>query len=434
MFITRKLNGPDQSSIGAAQHTSLLHPAGGRGGAAVITGGHHWSEKLMAIADLHHEAENLAGRHDIFMSQNAFYRWRRVVNIASLKACYVDLDYYNVPSLAHSTPEAVAQYVLLCLDDEGVPQPSYILFTGRGLLCTWLIEPLPASALERWTAVQRKLATVLTTHGADRRALDAARVFRLAGTINGKSGKTVRLVWPKHQEPYRYTFDDFAFEVLDLTREEISSRKKRKTNRRTDRKLSNKSKKSLSITTWWEAVLADLRRLRQHRWPNGLPPGHRNDWLFLACLAMSFVVPQSMLRRECQGLASEAGSGWTSHEIDQHVSAVLRRTAAAGRGETGQWEGQKIDPRYRYSAATIIFMLNITGDEMRQAGLRALIDRDRRRELKGVAEAERRRRNGQLDRASYLETVRAGSASAERPWEALGISRSTWYRRGKPSK
>lgn len=33
-----------------------------------------------------------------------------------------------------------------------------------------------------------------------------------------------------------------------------------------------------------------------------------------------------------------------------------------------------------------------------------------------------------LPRAEYL----ANSLSRSKPWEALGISRATWYRRGKP--
>jgi hypothetical protein len=56
---------------------------------------------------------------------------------------------------------------------------------------------------------------------------------------------------------------------------------------------------------------------------------------------------------------------------------------------------------------------------------RKQLDKLRRREH----EAAKRRERGAKPRADY----EANSAEQLRPWEALGISRRTWYRRGKPS-
>jgi hypothetical protein len=53
----------------------------------------------------------------------------------------------------------------------------------------------------------------------------------------------------------------------------------------------------------------------------------------------------------------------------------------------------------------------------------------RRREKNRAAEAAKRRARGVCPRQKY----EAGSISREKPWEALGISRATWYRHGKPS-
>ena len=46
----------------------------------------------------------------------------------------------------------------------------------------------PVAALPRWRSVQRHLAGVLLTLGADRGALDACRILRLPGTTNSRSG------------------------------------------------------------------------------------------------------------------------------------------------------------------------------------------------------------------------------------------------------
>ena len=78
---------------------------------------------------------------------------------------------------------------------------------------------------------------------------------------------------------------------------------------------------------------------------------------------------------------------------------------------------------------TIIELLDITPEE--QAQLQVLISPEVRRARHREKERERTRRTGKVrqDRQTYLATHRD---NAERPWETLGISRSTWYRKGKP--
>jgi hypothetical protein len=54
---------------------------------------------------------------------------------------------------------------------------------------------------------------------------------------------------------------------------------------------------------------------------------------------------------------------------------------------------------------------------------------ERRRQKARQRDRERRRRNGAKPRTEYEDY----SISSTRPWEALGMSRRTWYRRGKPT-
>ena len=64
--------------------------------------------------------------------------------------------------------------------------------------------------------------------------------------------------------------------------------------------------------------------------------------------------------------------------------------------------------------------------------LRTLISRDmateRRRDRDRKRDEARRRAAGAVDRATY----EANSASRQKPWESLGMSRASWYRAGKP--
>ncbi|QND14269.1 hypothetical protein HB775_10560 [Rhizobium leguminosarum bv. trifolii] len=59
---------------------------------------------------------------------------------------------------------------------------------------------------------------------------------------------------------------------------------------------------------------------------------------------------------------------------------------------------------------------------------RAKLQKEKRRQRDQARKEEQRRAAGGLSRADYL----ANSFSQARPWEAFGISRRTWERRGKP--
>jgi hypothetical protein len=55
--------------------------------------------------------------------------------------------------------------------------------------------------------------------------------------------------------------------------------------------------------------------------------------------------------------------------------------------------------------------------------------KDRKRERDRKRQEERRRQAGRKDRASYVSE----SLSTSKPWQALGMSRRTWYRKGCPA-
>ena len=112
------------------------------------------------------------------------------------------------------------------------------------------------------------------------------------------------------------------------------------------------------------------------------------------------------------------------------MSAVIRRALMAARGETVEWQGQQWDPRYRFTNETIIELLQITPEEQRQ--LSTIWSDDVRREKNRKRKEAERRAAGVRPREEYLAEVKANSLKAQKPWEKLGMSRATWYRKGKP--
>ena len=209
----------------ASQHGALLHGGflgGGVGHVAVATRGpgEGWREKAYAACELAEVLPYYAGRDDVYISTQRFWGWRRIARLAQCGALAVDVDFHKVESLRESHPLGVLEDCRVALERARMPQPSIAIASGRGLHLLWLHKPIPRAALPRWNACQRELWRVLKPLGADRRALDAARVLRLVGTRHSGAGVTVEALTPAPQGEVWY-FDDLADEVLPYTRAEI---------------------------------------------------------------------------------------------------------------------------------------------------------------------------------------------------------------------
>lgn len=122
--------------------------------------------------------------------------WRKTKNVRWLNAAWVDCDCYNV-----GATWAAAVGVVQGMQDEGlIPPASFLVRSGRGLWLLWLLRGEADSSLgeraytrnvQLWAKVQNELASRLRILGADTTAGDAARVARVPGSVNTKSGTRV---------------------------------------------------------------------------------------------------------------------------------------------------------------------------------------------------------------------------------------------------
>ena len=149
---------------------------------------------------------------DVYYSQNTFYRpQRRIENIRQLRSLYVDIDCHT----KGYTPDWVLGKLELEQFRQSIPEPNLAIFSGRGIVLIWLIEPVSYHALPLWNAIQNYLLEQLKDVGADSKAIDAARVFRLAGSVNSKNGAIVHV---DYRHDYKYILRDIQFDYLpDLT-------------------------------------------------------------------------------------------------------------------------------------------------------------------------------------------------------------------------
>ena len=243
----------------------------------------------------------------------------------------------------------------------------------------------------------------LSLVGALKAALDATRVFRLVGTINGKAGQPVMALTPVGTV---WDFEALAYEILPMTRGELSDLRVQRALRRPETGLTDPKppQKGFTTATLWEARLSDLQRLRDLRWWGALPPGHRDLWLFLAINAMAWLTdsPQ-VLYREAWALAQEV-SPWPEGEVQSRMQAIFKRAKMAHAGQKISWQGREIDPRYHFKNQTIMEWLEITAEEER--AMQTLISADEHRRRHREAERERTYRTGKVaqTRSEYLQT------------------------------
>src|SRR5215212_3120653 len=180
----------------------------------------HWHQDSYLVEELYEVLPAYGGLDDVYISQNRFYGARRTTRLAELSAMYADLDYYKIPGLDGMHPLAVMDLAFEELQRARIPRPSLVVATGRGLALVWRHEPVPRATLSKWKLCQDHIFEALRGLGADPSARDAARVLRLVGSRNSKSGTTVQAIWEDHGES-TWDFGDLADEILPLTREKL---------------------------------------------------------------------------------------------------------------------------------------------------------------------------------------------------------------------
>ena len=132
---------------------------------------------------------------NLYMSPNSFFiPQRKIENIRHLNALYVDIDYYSIKELKNLDHEYIIGMVENNYFKDGlIPQPSFIMFTGKGLAIYWLIEPAPSGVLPLWNAIQRHFLSILSDIGSDDKSIDSARVMRLAGSRHEETQERAKL-------------------------------------------------------------------------------------------------------------------------------------------------------------------------------------------------------------------------------------------------
>lgn len=189
---------------------------------------------------------------DLYCTLNTFITPdRRIETLRYMNALYIDIDCYKL----NMRKESVLFFLENDFYNSVIPVPSLIVDSGRGLYLIWLLERVPSQAINLWKAMQYYLYNALKEFGADRAALDAARVLRVIGSYNMKSDSVVKVI---EYNNMRYSLKELKNEYLP----EIKTNKDKE-----DKKKSKKGKlvHIFNIFALYKSRMVDLLKLAELR-------------------------------------------------------------------------------------------------------------------------------------------------------------------------
>lgn len=360
---------------------------------------------------------------DTYLSVNEFYGWRSTSLLKSLRANFVDID------LGRAATQFDVDDAHDALASAGMPWPSAVVFSGRGLHLYWCLQPTPASALPVWQAIQQKLIDALKPVGADPCARDCARVLRLVGTINSKNGATVR----------GQVLDGIAWKFHDLANNVLGFRPdKPKAEIRSFAAAAIKAGNHPKATTFrrWHLVFKDLQTIGNHY--KSIPAGHRNEYLFIASIALSWFAAPESIEDEVADLARQYCPDLTEEEARAAASQSVSRATRAAAGERGTWKGEECDLRYRMKRETLFERLGELAKPVRSK-MRAIVDEEQAVINKQKRDASRWDdsntgegvRQSNIERKQQARTLQDEGHSTREIAEKLTVNQSTvsrWLR------
>lgn len=409
-------------------HYDLLH--GAAHGTVILwerlSTGKQWHKLRPGAAEIPEMLATLGNGPDRYMTVNEFFGWRTIDKLQSLRAMYLDIDGCTDLALA-----------LEALQDAGLPPPNAVVFSGRGLHLYWIHNSVRSRALPVWQRCQDKMIALMKHLGADPKARDCPRILRIVGSINVKNSA----------QAHGLVLDEAPWDFHALCDEILGHRDKyvppseRDTHRpiktavvrdlTTARANRGHRPRTGSIYDRWYLVYQDLRAIAGHYGRAGIPEGHRHTWLFLTAVALSWFTQPDTLTDELMWQAKIWTPGQTDAEIRSVIKQPLERAVEASKGMTRKYNDEDVDPRFRHKRKTLWESLEKIIPAELAPKLRAIVSDEIRAVHKQQTTAAHDAKRAPRDRVAEgrWKTKREDSLTALAPWDVMGISRATYYRR-----
>lgn len=397
-------------------------------------------------------------------------------NVKEVKRLYVDMDAHENP-INLDEAKLLRDYILEnWLDGEDLPEPNYIIFSGRGL--QFLFTLTGCNNVPEWQRYQsallnacQKLLEELKHHSISEASIvadehnvsidmlkDAARVMRVPDTKNQKVNVDTELLYENEANEYTLnelntTFTAFSDDNLP-TIEEKKTKKKVKSDKGKKKKTkSEPTERDVDLSGidmdgkqvidphFFEIIdktikprLSDLETLIRLRNEVGIDAGYRNN-LIAICIPtlVSCGYKNDDVVKEAHRINSLFNKPLKNAEVNDWLNSCLKKK------EIINADGKKGVSRvyYRFYTNTIIDKLQITPEE--QEAMKVLCDeklkRKRNREKNKERQNANRRevyaektadkRKAKEERNNRIKELNADGMSVRQIAKTVGVSVGT---------
>lgn len=397
-------------------------------------------------------------------------------NVKEVKRLYVDMDAHENP-INLDEAKLLRDYILEnWLDGEDLPEPNYIIFSGRGL--QFLFTLTGCNNVPEWQRYQsallnacQKLLEELKHHSLSEASIvanehnvsidmlkDAARVMRVPDTKNQKVNVDTELLYENEANEYTLnelntTFTAFSDDNLPTieekkTKKKVKSDKGKKkktksepTERNVDMSNIDMDDKQIVDPNFLKIIentikprLFDLETLIRLRNEAGTDSGYRNNLIAIAIPTLvSCGYKNDDVVKEAHRINSLFNKPLKKAEVNDWLNSCLKKK------EIVDVDGKKGVSRvyYRFYTNTIIDKLQITKEEqdsMRVLCSEALKKKRSREKQKDIQNANRRevykektadKRKVKEERNKRIHELSSDGMSVRQIAKQLGVNAST---------
>jgi hypothetical protein len=331
--------------------------------------GYTWDGLLQHIRKI-----DLGVQKNMYLSAQTFCApYRRIETLFRLNVIGYDIDFHEGRLTKSAILNVFRDLKAIIFEENILPPPSLVVFTGRGLQLIYLLESLPKQGLPLWQMVGEAMAarireglssTATVSIGAlDANYSDVTRVLRLPGTYNTEARTYAEIIEPEDAPLARYRLDA----LRDAYLPELIPRPKGKAPPRPakDRRVIN----LYNTYSLHMARLEDVVTLRNMRRAMDMPEDCRRRMVFLYRYWSCFCVGTEA--------ALEAALAFNREFLHPLPENVVRQDTKSAETAYARWMTDR-KKGYNYRNATLIELFQIIPEEQRK--LKTIINADIKKE------------------------------------------------------
>lgn len=437
--------------------------------------GKQWTDNLVDSVEtlnMYHSDNSNREYCNNYLSISTFktgYR-RREFNVKEVKRLFVDMDAHEKP-INFDEAKLLANYMIdNWFDGEELPEPNYIIFSGRGLQVLFTLNG--CDNVPEWKQYQtallkccQKLLEELKHHSLSEASVvalehnvsiddlkDATRVMRVPDTTNLKVNVDAKLLYSN--EANEYTLDELSTNYIVFNKDNLGPIEEKKKSKKTKKKTKSEpierdvdmsgidmdDKQGVDpyffkiIETTIKPRLNDLENLIRIRNEAGVVGGYRNNLIaiYIPTLVSCGCKNEDVIK-EAHRVNSLFKKPLKKAEVNDWLNSCLRKkeivTADGNKGVSRVY--------YRFYTNTIIDKLQITKEEQEKMQVlcsEALKKKRSREKQKDIQNANRRevyaqktadKRKTKEERNNRIRKLSADGLSARQIAKQLGVNAST---------